>query len=227
MCSCPGPATTPGCMRALTHEPTVAGELDLPDRDQPDGYLQLAQALARTGGQTLAIDTPSSPGPGRYSTAELRAERDRLRRQLDQAPATAAAESWPGPPPTASRLSRSLPPTNSPSVAGRPACFVGCAAEPTDPPSCLGGLAVATQQANRAHDRGARAAPAPATPRRLAGSQRPPRPPVSAGRADPELAAARHRPGRRSRPARLCPGGPGAGAGISTRGRRGLAPGRP
>src|SRR5918993_1019512 len=67
-------------------EPHGAGELDLPDRDQPDAYLQLAQALSRTGGQTLAIDTHSSPDLQQLSTAELRAERDRLRRQLDQAP---------------------------------------------------------------------------------------------------------------------------------------------
>jgi hypothetical protein len=67
-------------------EPQGGGELDLPDRDQPDAYLQLAQALSRGGGQALAIDTRSSPDLGRLSTAELRAERDRLRRQLDQAP---------------------------------------------------------------------------------------------------------------------------------------------
>src|SRR4029453_15023338 len=64
-------------------EPQGAGELDLPDREQPDGYLQLAQALSRAGGQALAIDTPSSLDLQRLSTAELRAERDRLRRQLD------------------------------------------------------------------------------------------------------------------------------------------------
>jgi hypothetical protein len=52
------------------------GELDLPDRGQPDGYLQLAQALSRIGGQTPAIDTPSSPDIQRLSTAELRVERD-------------------------------------------------------------------------------------------------------------------------------------------------------
>jgi hypothetical protein len=40
--------------------PHCAGELDLPDRDQPDGYLQLAQALSRAGGQTLAIDIPAA-----------------------------------------------------------------------------------------------------------------------------------------------------------------------
>jgi hypothetical protein len=67
-------------------EPQGAGELDLPDREQPDAYLQLAQALSRASGQTLAIDTHSSPDLQRLSTAELRAERDRLRRQLDQAP---------------------------------------------------------------------------------------------------------------------------------------------
>ena len=96
-------------------EPQGAGELDLPDREQPDGYLQLAQALSRAGGQTLAIDTPSSPDLQRLSTAELRAERDRLRRQLDQAPrdrsrelarATAhraAGRGSPGRPPAAHR----------------------------------------------------------------------------------------------------------------------------
>ena len=67
-------------------EPQGTGELDLPDRDRPDGYLQLAQALSRAGGQTLAIDTPASPDLERMSTAELRAERDRLRHELDEAP---------------------------------------------------------------------------------------------------------------------------------------------
>ena len=67
-------------------EPQGAGELDLPDRDQPDAYVQLAHVLSRAGGQTLAIDTLSSPNLERMSTAELRAERDRLRHQLDQAP---------------------------------------------------------------------------------------------------------------------------------------------
>ena len=42
--------------------------------------------MSRAGGQSLAIDTPSSPNLQRLSTAELRAERDRLRCQLDQAP---------------------------------------------------------------------------------------------------------------------------------------------
>jgi ATP-dependent exoDNAse (exonuclease V) alpha subunit len=73
-------------------EPQGTGELDLPDQEQPDGYLQLAQALSRAGGQRLAIDTPNSPDLQRLTTAELRAERDRLRCQLDQAPRDRARE---------------------------------------------------------------------------------------------------------------------------------------
>jgi hypothetical protein len=115
-------------------EPQGSGELDLPDREQPDGYLQLAQALSRAGGQTLAIDTPTSPDLQRLATAELRAERDRLRQHLDKAPATAVA-SWPGPPSTASRPSRPWPPTSSPPAASRPACLAGCAAA-SSPPGC-------------------------------------------------------------------------------------------
>jgi conjugative relaxase-like TrwC/TraI family protein len=67
-------------------EPQGPAELDLPDRDVPDGYAQLAQALSRAGDQRLAIDTPSSLDLRRLSTAQLRAERDRLRALLDQAP---------------------------------------------------------------------------------------------------------------------------------------------
>jgi conjugative relaxase-like TrwC/TraI family protein len=67
-------------------EPQGPAELDLPDREPGDGYAQLAQALSRAGEQRLAIDTPSSLDLRRLSTAELRAERDRLRALLDQAP---------------------------------------------------------------------------------------------------------------------------------------------
>jgi conjugative relaxase-like TrwC/TraI family protein len=67
-------------------EPQGPAELDLPDREPGDGYDQLAQALSRAGDQRLAIDTPSSLDLRRLSTAELRAERDRLRGLLDQAP---------------------------------------------------------------------------------------------------------------------------------------------
>jgi conjugative relaxase-like TrwC/TraI family protein len=133
-------------------EPQGGGELDLPDREQPDGYLQLAQALSRAGGQTLAIDIPTSPDLQRLSTAELRAERDRLRRQFDQAPRDRAREL-----------------TRATAHRERAEQVLAAHQQPTDrqPPGMLrflrrggdqparipGGLAVATQQANRAHDR--------------------------------------------------------------------------
>jgi conjugative relaxase-like TrwC/TraI family protein len=133
-------------------EPHGAGELDLPDREQPDGYLQLAQALSRAGGQTLAIDTPSSPDLQQLSTAELRAERDRLRHHLDQAPRDRTRE-----------LARATTHRQHAEVA------LAAHRQPTGPqPAGMlrwlrrsgdqharvpGGLAVATQQANRAHDR--------------------------------------------------------------------------
>jgi conjugative relaxase-like TrwC/TraI family protein len=41
-------------------EPQGVGELDLPDREQPVGYLQLAQALSRAGGQSSSTDTPTT-----------------------------------------------------------------------------------------------------------------------------------------------------------------------
>jgi conjugative relaxase-like TrwC/TraI family protein len=73
-------------------EPQGPAELDLPDREPGDGYAQLAQALARAGDQRLAIDTPNSLDLRRLSTRELRAERDRLRHLLDEAPRDRARE---------------------------------------------------------------------------------------------------------------------------------------
>jgi conjugative relaxase-like TrwC/TraI family protein len=133
-------------------EPQGAGELDLPDREQPDGYLQLAQALSRAGGQTLAIDTPHSLDLRRLSTAELRAERDRLRRQLDQAPRDRSRElHWA----TAHReqAEQALAAYQQPS--GRPPAGMlrWLLRNAEQPGRIAGGLAVATQQANRAHDR--------------------------------------------------------------------------
>jgi hypothetical protein len=133
-------------------EPQGAGELDLPDREQPDGYLQLAQALSRAGGQTLAIDIRSSPDLGRLSTAELRAERDRLRHQLDQAPRDRSRE-----------LVRAAAHRQQAEEAlaahqqvggGQPGGMLRWLRRSNDQPTQVpGGLAVATQQANRAHDR--------------------------------------------------------------------------
>jgi conjugative relaxase-like TrwC/TraI family protein len=73
-------------------EPQGPAELDLPEREAPDGYEQLAQALSRAADQRLAIDTPSSLDLRRLSTRELRAERDRVQRLLDQAPRDRARE---------------------------------------------------------------------------------------------------------------------------------------
>jgi hypothetical protein len=133
-------------------EPQGGGELDLPDREQLDGYLQLAQALSRAGGQTLAIDTPSSPDLQRLSTAELRAERDRLRRQLDQAPRDRGRELTRA---TAHReLAEEVLAAHQPPAAGPPAGMLGWLRRGSDQPGQVpGGLAVATQQSNRANDR--------------------------------------------------------------------------
>jgi hypothetical protein len=133
-------------------EPQGVGELDLPDRDQPDAYLQLARALSRAGGQKLAIDTPSSPDLHRLSTKELRAERDRLRRQLDQAPHDRSRELARA---TTHRqqADEALAAHQQPS-GRRPAGMLRWLPGSGDQPAQLpGGLAVATQQANRAHDR--------------------------------------------------------------------------
>jgi hypothetical protein len=133
-------------------EPHGAGELDLPDREQPDGYLQLAQALSRAGGQTLAIDTPNSPDLQRMSTGELRAERDRLRRQLNQAPRDRARELARA---SAHRQQAEQVLAAHQQPTGRqPAGMLRWLRRGDEQPAQLpGGLAAATQQVNRAHDR--------------------------------------------------------------------------
>jgi conjugative relaxase-like TrwC/TraI family protein len=70
----------------------AAGELDLPDLERGDAFAQISQALNKNGSQYLALDTASSPDPRRLSTAELRAERDRLAGQLAEAPRDRARE---------------------------------------------------------------------------------------------------------------------------------------
>jgi conjugative relaxase-like TrwC/TraI family protein len=133
-------------------EPQGTDELDLPDREQPDAYLQLAHALARTGSQTLAIDTPNNPDLQRMSTAELRAERDRLRRQLDQAPRDRSRELQRA---TAQREQAEAALAAHQQPTGRqPTGMLPWLRGDGDPPAQMpGGLAVATQQVNRAHDR--------------------------------------------------------------------------
>jgi hypothetical protein len=133
-------------------EPQGGGELDLPDREQPDADLQLAHALSRAGGKTLAIDTPSRPDLRRLSTAELRAERDRLRHRLDQAPRDRSRElarATTHRQQTERALAAYRPPASRP-----PASMLGWLRRGSDQPAqILGGLAVATQQVDRAHDR--------------------------------------------------------------------------
>jgi conjugative relaxase-like TrwC/TraI family protein len=73
-------------------EPQGPAELDLPEHDAPDRYAQLASSLGRDGSQRLAIDTRSTFELCRLSTREARAERDRLRGRLDQAPRDRAGE---------------------------------------------------------------------------------------------------------------------------------------
>jgi hypothetical protein len=132
-------------------EPHGGGELDLPDRDQPDGYLQLAQALSRAGGQRLAIDTPSSPDLGRLSPAELRAERDRLRRQLNQAPRDRGREL--GRATTHRQQAEEALAAHQPATGRQPPGMLRWLRRGEEPARMPGGLAVATQQVDRAHDR--------------------------------------------------------------------------
>jgi conjugative relaxase-like TrwC/TraI family protein len=133
-------------------EPQGGGELDLPDREQPDGYRQLAQALSRAGGQSLAIDTPSSLDLGRLSIAELRYERDRLRHQLDQAPRDRTRELERAT--THREQAEEVLAAHQQSTGRHPVGMLGWLRRGSDQPARMPGvLAVATQQANRAHDR--------------------------------------------------------------------------
>ena len=67
-------------------EPAASEVDDLPERELPDGYQQLAQTISRDDSQQLALNTPIRLDLRRLSTRELRAERDRLARLLAQAP---------------------------------------------------------------------------------------------------------------------------------------------
>jgi hypothetical protein len=133
-------------------EPQGGGELDLPDREQPDGYLQLAQALSREGSQTLAIDTPTSLDLQRLSTAELRTERDRLRQRLDQAPRDRSREL--GRATSQRERAEEAVAAHQPSRGRQPTGMLRWLRRDGNQfAQAPGGLAVAAQQANRAHDR--------------------------------------------------------------------------
>src|SRR4029453_1228042 len=106
----------------------------------------------RAGGQTLAIDPPSSPDLRRLSTGELRAERDRLRRQLDQAPRDRSRELARAP--TRRQQAEQALAAHRPATGRQPASMLRWLRRGADQPAeAPGGLAVATQQANRAYDR--------------------------------------------------------------------------
>jgi hypothetical protein len=152
MCSCPEPDTTPTCTPSSAPNPRGPASWTLPDRDRVDAYLQLAQALSRAGGQTLAIDTPNSPDLQRLATAELRAERDRLRHELDQAPRDRRRELARA----SARREQAEAALAARQQPGRrqPPGMLGWLRRGGDQPAQIpGGLAVATQQANRAYDR--------------------------------------------------------------------------
>jgi hypothetical protein len=133
-------------------EPQGGGELDLPDREQPDGYLQLAQAPVPGGRPDPGHGHPSSPDLQRLSTAELRAERDRLRRQLDQAPRDRSRELAQAT--TRREEAEQVLAAHQPSTGRQPAGMLGWLRRGQELPAGMpGGLAVATQQADRANDR--------------------------------------------------------------------------
>jgi conjugative relaxase-like TrwC/TraI family protein len=133
-------------------EPQGPAELDLPDRAAPDVYDQLASSLGRDGGERLAMDTASTLDVRRLSTAEARAERDRLRRRLDQAPrdrardlARAAARR--------EQADRDLVAARRQHADYHRAGMLGLRRHDQLPPTGRGALVVAEQQADRAADR--------------------------------------------------------------------------
>jgi hypothetical protein len=100
----------------------------------------------------LAIDTPNGPDLERLSTAELGAERDRLRQKLDQAPPDRARELTRA---TAHRQqAEEALAAHQPSTGRQPTGMLRWLRRGSDQPTQIpGGRSVATQQANRAHDR--------------------------------------------------------------------------
>jgi conjugative relaxase-like TrwC/TraI family protein len=133
-------------------EPQGAAELDLPARDPGDACEQLARGLSRPGGETLAIDTHSSLDVGRLSTGELRAERDRLRGLLAQAPRDRGRELERA---TARReqAEQALAAARQPLADRQPPHMLRWGRGGERAATQAGAAAVAEQQANRAVDR--------------------------------------------------------------------------
>ncbi|MFL6219004.1 MAG: hypothetical protein ACJ742_10745, partial [Actinomycetes bacterium] len=94
---------------------------------------------------------PSSPDLQRLSTAELRAERDRLRRQLDQVPRDRRRELARAT--THREQAEHALAAHQSSAGGQPGGMLRWLRRGDQPAQLPGGLAVATQQANRTQDR--------------------------------------------------------------------------
>src|SRR5215217_9752688 len=152
MCSCPGPARTPACTPSSAPNPRAPVSWTCPTGSSPTATCSWPRPLSRAGGQTLAIDTPRSPDLRRLSTAELRAERDRLRRQLDQAPRDRGRELTRAT--THREEAERVLAAQQPSTGRQPPGMLRFLRRGQELPAGMpGGLAVATQQANRAQDR--------------------------------------------------------------------------
>jgi hypothetical protein len=133
-------------------EPQGPAELDLPDREVGDGYAQLAQALSRAGDQRLAIDTrapwtcggcpPESSGRNATGCAPCwtRPPRDRTR-ELARATAHRAE---------AEQVLEQLTSRDGPPRQGRG--MLGLLRHGDRAAADAGVVAVARQQADRAHD---------------------------------------------------------------------------
>jgi hypothetical protein len=100
----------------------------------------------------LAIDTPSSLDLQRLSTAGLRTERDRLRQRLDQAPRDRSRELARA---TTHRqqAEQTLAAHQQPTNHQPTGMLRWLRRDDYRSARVSGGVAVATQQANRAHDR--------------------------------------------------------------------------
>jgi hypothetical protein len=93
---------------------------------------------------------PSSPDLRRLSTAELRAERDRLRRQLDQAPRDRTCELARAT--THRQQAEQVLAAHQQPTGRQPTGMLRWLRRGEQPAGIPGGLAVATQQTNRAND---------------------------------------------------------------------------
>jgi hypothetical protein len=139
-------------MRWSAPNPTAPGSWTCPTGSSPTPTCSWPRPCPGRVTRSWPPTLPAVPICSGLSTAELRAERDRLRRQLDQAPrdrsrelARATAQS---------QQAEEALAAHQPPAGRRPAGMLrwlrGHHERPVGMP---GGLAVATQQANRAHDR--------------------------------------------------------------------------